>query len=139
MLRDYFWSGAALFVSPWLNTVAGYSNVFLLSVFFDWFFMTLFLKKMRIILNPSKPHYHSRLRKPILKIESISRKNIVGKQLFQAICSRYVFRLLHATKFETFSTKLNLKVKVVKLFTGVLSKSCSDEFFRKNLRQESLF
>ena len=94
---------------------------------------------MRIILNPSKPHYHSRLSKLILKTESISRKNILGKQLSQAICSRYVFRLLHATKFETFSTKLNLMVKVVKLFTGVLSKSCSDEFFRKNLMQESLF
>ena len=31
-------------------------------------FMLLFLKKMGIILSASKPHYHSRLRKPILKI-----------------------------------------------------------------------
>ena len=84
------------------------------------FFMTLFLKKMGIIFSASKPHDHSRLSKPILKIQSIYRKNTLGKQLFQAICSRCAFRLLHAPKFQIFSTKLNLTVKVVKLFTDVL-------------------
>ena len=43
------------------------------------FFMTLFLKKMGIIFSASKPHYHSRLSKPILRIQSIYRKNILGK------------------------------------------------------------
>ena len=35
--------------------------------------------------------------------------------------------------------KLNMMVKVVKLFPGVLRKSCSDEFYRKTPMQESLF
>ena len=48
------------------------------------------------------------------------RKNILGKQLSQAICSKYVFRLLCAPKFQIFSTKLNMVVKVAKLFTGLL-------------------
>ena len=68
---------------------------------------------MGIILSARKPHRHSRLSKPILKI-------ILGKQLSQAICSKYVFRLLQAPIFQIFSKKLNLMVKVVKLFTGVL-------------------
>ena len=92
---------------------------FSLRVFYV-FFMTLFLKKIGITLSASKPHYHSRINKPILKIQYIYRKNILGKQLSQAICSRYVFRLLHAPKFQIIFTKLNLMVKVVKLFTGVL-------------------
>ena len=104
--------------------------MFLWSLFLV-FCMTLFLKKMGIILSESKPHYHSRLSKPILKIQSIYRKNILRKQLSQ--CSRYVFRLLHAPKFQIFSTKLNLMVRVVKLFTRVLWKSCSDEFYWKKL------
>ena len=66
------------------------------------------------------PTGHTRLSKPILKILSIYRKKILGKQLSQAICSKYVFRLPHATKFQAFSTKLNMMVKVVKLFIGVL-------------------
>ena len=60
-------------------------------------------------------------------------KNILGKQLSQAICSKYNFRLLHVPKFHGFSTKLNMMVKVVKLFTGVLWKSCSDELIGKNV------
>ena len=84
------------------------------------FFMTIFLKQMRITLSASKPHYHCRFSKPVFKIESIYEENIFGKQLPQAICSWYVFRLLHAPKFQIFYTKLNLMVKVVKLFTGVL-------------------
>ena len=55
---------------------------FLLSVFV--FFIT-FLKKMGIILSASKPHCHSRLSEPILKILSIYRENILGKQLSKAI------------------------------------------------------
>ena len=99
--------------------------------------MTLFLKKMGTILSASKPHCHSRLSKPILKIQSIYRKNILGKQLSQARYFKYVFRLLHAPKFQIFSTKLNLMVKVVKLFTGVLWKSCPNEFYRETPMQES--
>ena len=85
------------------------------------------------------PTGRSRLSKPILKILSIYRKNILGKQLSQAICSKYVFRLPYATKFQAFSTKLNMMVKVVKLFTGVLWKSCYDEFYRKTHPRKSLF
>ena len=96
-----------------------------------FFFMTLFLTKIGIIFSASKPHHHSRPSKRILKIQSIYRKNTLGKQLSQAICSRYLFRLLHTTKFQIFSTKLNLMVKVVKLFIGVLWRSCSDYFYGK--------
>ena len=73
--------------------------------------MTIFLKKMGIILSDRKPHSRSRHSKLILKIQFIRKKNILGKQLSQAICSKYVFRLLHAPKFQTLSTKLNLMVK----------------------------
>ena len=59
-------------------------------------------------------HCHSRLSKPILKILSIYRKNILGKQLSQAISSKYLFRLLHAPIFKFFSIRLNM-VKVVEL------------------------
>ena len=59
-------------------------------------FFTTFLKKM------AKVHCHLRLSKPIFKILSIYRKNILGKQLSEAICSKYVFRLLHALKFRDF-------------------------------------
>ena len=90
------------------------------------------------IISASNPHCHSWLSKPILKILSICRKIFLGKQLSQAVCSEYVFRLLHAPKFQVFSTKLNTMVKVVKLFTGVLWKSCSDEFYRKTFMR-SLF
>ena len=70
------------------------------------------------ILSASKRHCHSRLSKPILKILPIYRKNVLGEQLSKALCSKYVFRLLHAPKFQVFSTKLNMMMKVVKLFTG---------------------
>ena len=66
-------------------------------------------------------------------------KNISGKQLSQAICSKYVYRLFHPPKFKIFSTKLNMMVKVVKLIAGVLRKSYSDEFYRKTPMQESVF
>ena len=92
---------------------------------------------MVIILSASKFKCHSRLTKPVLKILSIYRKNILGKQLLQAVCSKYVFILLHARESQIFSTKLN-KVEVVKLFISVLQKS-SDEFYRKTPMQESLF
>ena len=78
-----------------------------------------FLKKMRT-LSASKPHCHSRLSKLILKILRICRKKSLGKEFSQAMCSKYVFRLLHVPKFQIFPTKLNMMIKVVKLFTGVL-------------------
>ena len=74
---------------------------------------------------------HSRPSKPILKILSIYRKNILGKQPSLAICSEYVFRLLHAPKIQIFSTKLNMMVKVVKLFAGVRKHLCRSLFFNK--------
>ena len=68
---------------------------------------------MEIILNASKFHCHSRLSEPILKILSIYRKNILGKQLSLAIFPKYFFRLLHAPKFQILSTKLNMTVIAV--------------------------
>ena len=56
---------------------------------------------------------------------------ILEKQLSQTICSKYVFTLLHAQDFQIFSKKLNMMVKVVKLFTEVLWRSCADAFYRK--------
>ena len=110
---------------------------FFIERIFD-FFMTLFLKKMGIMSSASKRHCHSRLSKTILKILSIYRKNISWKQVSQAICSKYLFRLLHATKFQIFSIKLYM-VKVVELFTGVLWKSRPDEFYRKHLYRNLFF
>ena len=68
-----------------------------------------------------------------MKILSIHRKNILGKQLSQVTCSKYVFRLFHALKFQILSTKLNLMIKVVGLFTGVLWKSCLMNVIGKHL------
>ena len=90
------------------------------------------------ILSASKPNFHSRLSKRVLKILSIYRKNIFGKQLSEAICSKCVFRLLHAPESQIFPTKLNMTVIVVKLFSGDVQKS-SDESYRKTSMQESLF
>ena len=135
MLHNYFWSGAAMYVSLWRNTVAAIQVFFIERIFV--FIMTLIWKKMGIMLSASKPKCHSRLTKPVLKILSIYRKNILGKQLPQAMCSKYIFRLLHARESQIFSTKLNM-VEVVKLFISVLQKS-SDEFYRKTPMQESLF
>ena len=72
------------------------------------------------------------------KLYPFNRKNISAKQFSLAICPRFVFRLLHAPKFQIFSTKLSMMVKVVKLFTGALWKRCSDNFIGKHLYR-SLF
>ena len=133
-LHYYFWSRTVMYVLLWLNTAAAVEMFFIFV-----FFMKLFWKKMRIMLSASKPHFYSRLSKSILKILPIYRKNILGKQLSQAICPKYFFRLLDAPKFQIFPKNLNTMVKVVKLFTGVLWKSCSDEFYRKTPLGESLF
>ena len=105
-----------MYVSLWLNTETAAQMIFIERNFV--FFMRLPLKKMGIILSANKPNCH--LSKPILKIILICRKNILGKQLSRGICSKYVFRLLHAPESQIFSTKLNIMVKVVKPFTGVL-------------------
>ena len=123
-------------VSVWLNTAAAVQMSFIECIFV--FFVTLFLK-MTIILGTSKPQCFSRLSKPVLKILSISRKSILGKQLSLAIYSKYIFRLLHAPKFHIFSTKLNKIVKVVKLFAGLLWKRCSDNFIGKHLCRSLFF
>ena len=67
-----------MFVLLWLNTVAAVQMFFIERIFV--FFMTLFLRKMVIILGATKPHCHSRLSKRILKILSIYRKNNFPKQ-----------------------------------------------------------
>ena len=133
MLHDYFWSGAAIHLL--LNTVAAV-QMFLLSVFL--FFHNIIKKDGNS--NKCKQFPLSfQTRKSILKFLYIYRKNILGKQLSQSICSKYVFRLLHVPKFRVFSTKLNMMVQIVKLFTGVLWKSCSDEFYKKTPMRRSLF
>ena len=58
-----------MYLLLWLNTVGAVQMFFIERIFV--FFMTLFLKKMGIIISASKCHCHSRLSKPILKIESI--------------------------------------------------------------------
>ena len=105
VFHDYFWSGAAMYVLHCLNTVVAIIQMFFTESMFI-FFMT-FLKKMWRL----SAHCHSRVNQPILKILLIYRKISLGKQLSQAL---YVFKLLHAPKFQIFSTKL---VKVVKMFS----------------------
>ena len=110
------------YVSLWLNTVAAVQMIFIERIFV--FFMTLFLKKMGMILSASKPLCHFRLSKLILKVLSIYRKNILRKQISLAICSKYVFRLLPAPKFQTFSTKLNMMLSKLS--------NCSQLFYEKD-------
>ena len=57
-------------------------------------------------LIANKSHCHSRHPEKILKVLSIYRKNILGEELSQAICCKYVFRLPHPPKFQIFSIKL---------------------------------
>ena len=108
---------AAMNALLWLNTVTAVQMFFIERIFV--FFITLFLKNMRI-LSANQPHCHCRLSKPTFKILLIYRINVLEKQLYHAICSKYIFRLLQAPKTQIFSTKLNMIVKVVKLLTGVI-------------------
>ena len=94
-----------MYVSLWLNTVAAVEMFFIERIFV--FFMTLFLKRMGIIFSASRPHCHSRPNKPILKIQSIHRKNILGKQLSQAICLKYAFEIDLCTKISNIFYKIN--------------------------------
>ena len=110
------------------------SNVFNWASYFCFLLYIILEEDGNNIKCKQTPHCHSRLSKPILKILSIYRKNILGKQLSQAISSKYLFKLLHAPIFFFFY-KLNL-VKVVELFTDVPWKSWSDEFYRKKHMQE---
>ena len=121
-------------VSLWLNTVEAVQMFYIERIFV--FFETLFLK-MGIISSASKPHCHSRLSKSVLKILSTYRNCILGKQLSQKFALN--FRLFHTPESQISSTKLNMMIKIVKLFTAVLWKSCSHEFYRKKPMQESLF
>ena len=88
---------------------------------------------MGIIISASNPQCHSRPSKPILKILSVYRKNILGKQLSQAISSKYVFRLPHAPKFQVFSIKSSM---MVKLF---FKKAALMNFIEKRLRGSLFF
>ena len=74
---------------------------------------------MGMIISTSKPYCHFSLSKQIFNMVSIYRENILGKQLSQAACSKYVSRLLHALKFQVFSTKLSIMV------------NCSQAFYEK--------
>ena len=55
-------------------------------------------------------------------------KNSLEKHFSQAICSKYVFWLFHAPKFQIFSTKLDALIN----FTG--KHLCRNLFFNKVLR-----
>ena len=67
-----------MYVLLWLNTMAAVQIFFMENIFI--FFMTLFFKKMGIILTANNPRSHSRL-KTLLKILAIFGENILGKQL----------------------------------------------------------
>ena len=67
------------------------------------FFMTLFLKRMGIILSASKPHCDFRLSKPILKILAISRKNISGKYALNTFSDCFIH--------QTFNFNIFCKIK----------------------------
>ena len=74
-----------------------------------------------------------------LKFYSLIEKIFWRNNLYQTICSKYVFRLLHAPKFQIFFTKLNIMVKIVKLFTVVLRKAILMIFIGKNLYRSLFF
>ena len=80
-----------------------------------------------------------KLGKTILKILSTYRKNILGKQLSQAICSKYVFRLFHAPNFQAFFYKIKYDGQSCQTLYRCSMKSCSDEFYEKKTMRESLF
>ena len=50
----------------------------------------------------------------ILKFLPVYRRNIFEKQLSQLMSSKNLFRLFHAPKIQIVSTKLNMRVKVVR-------------------------
>ena len=104
MLHDYFCSVVVMYKSFWLSTVAAVQMFFIKHIFV--FFMTLFWKKMGIILSASKPNCHSRLSKPILKILFICRRTILGKQLSQAIRCKYFFQIASCTKISNIIYKI---------------------------------
>ena len=60
-----------------LNTVKAVEMFFIERIFI--FFMLLFLKKMGIILSAIKSYCHSKLSKPVVKIQSIYIKKIFWK------------------------------------------------------------
>ena len=89
------------------------------------FFITLLLKKMGI-LNRFWKFY------PFIE------KKVLGKQLSKGLYSKYIFRLLHGPKFQIFFAELNMMVKVVKLFSGVL-KAALMNFIGKRLYRNLIF
>ena len=89
------------------------------------FFITLLLKKMGI-LNRFWKFY------PFIE------KKVLGKQLSQGLYSKYIFRLLHGPKFQICFAELNMMVKVVKLFSGVL-KAAPMNFIGKRLYRNLIF
>ena len=131
LLFDYFWSGVAI------SEVGSRSNVFCWAYF--CFLHDIILKEDMNNIKCTQTPLSFQTQYTDFENSIHYRKNILGKQLSQAICSKYVFRLLCAPKFQIFSKKLNIMVKVVKLFTGLLWKSGSDEFYRKTPIQEPLF
>ena len=118
-----------MYVSLWLNAVAAVQMLYIEHIFV--FFMTSLLK-MEIILSARKPHYHSRLSKPNLKILSSYRKKNQGNKIpKQYVLNTFPDCLM--TRISNNFFKIKYDVKVVKLFTDVLRKSCSDELYGKHL------
>ena len=95
--------------------------------------MTLFLKKMWIILSTSKPHCHSRLNKPALKILSICRRNTLWEQLSQAIrfqiasCTR-ISNIFYKIKYDGQSCQTVHEKALINL---IGKRQCRSLFFDK--------
>ena len=104
-----------MYVLLWMNTWQPF--IFFYQIFFIERIFVFFTPLSFLFFLFSSLHCHSRLHKTILKILSIYRKNILGKQLSQVICSKYVVRVLHAPKFQIWSkqpgTYLNQKQLLV--------------------------
>ena len=136
MLHSYFWSGAPIMCCfGWIQWQP-FSHVFY------WahccFLHDIILKEDANNVNCKETQLSFQTQLADFENSIHLYKKYFWKQLSQAICSKQVFRLLHAPKFQMFSTKINMMVKVVKLFTVVLWKICCDKFYRKTPMQESL-
>ena len=119
-----------MYVPSRLNTVRAVQMFFIERIFI--FFMLLFSKKMGIILGAIKSYCHSKFSKPVVKILSIYRKKIFWKQTFPSNMLQITFQNF-SPKFQIFSTKINVMVKVVKQFTAVCEKATQMNFIGKKL------
>ena len=105
-----------MYVSLWLNAVAAVQMFFIERIFV--FFMTLFLKKMGIILSASKPHCHPKLSKPILKILSIYKNIFLGKYALNTFSDCFMhqtFNIFYKTKYDDQSCQTVRRCSMKKL------------------------